>query len=262
MAAAVVDAMRNYPTGRVLEYNVATGRTTTLVSGLYYANGIVILHEEVRNNFKYVTLALAETVRGRIRKIELWQNALDYDSNDSKGFMVSSSDIFLNRLPGMPDNLTRVKKLVEVDPMNYKISSKWWRLGLPLVLKEKDTDIEIWVSIYTPFHKDWDPGSYVFKLPVFIRKWLNYLPPGLKPKPLKESMMIKYNMHTGEPVEYYYDSSGKSLGVITCTSEVQYVASSWSWSRGTDDAVKVRKRSILTAGIKATYVAKISLAPS
>ena len=73
--------------GRLLRYDPATGQTETLLSGLYFANGVALSQNE---DFVLVN----ETYRYRIRRYWL------------KGPRAGEDDLFADNLPGFPDGVS------------------------------------------------------------------------------------------------------------------------------------------------------------
>lgn len=73
--------------GRLLEYNVASKQTRVLLTGLHFANGVAVGPDDA-----YVLVC--ETAEYRIHRYWL------------KGDKAGSSDIFIDNLPGFPDNLS------------------------------------------------------------------------------------------------------------------------------------------------------------
>lgn len=75
------------PSGRLFHYNRSTKQSKVLVDELYFANGIALNPNEE-------FIVVAETGASRIRVYYL------------KGAKAGQSEIFIDRLPGAPDNLT------------------------------------------------------------------------------------------------------------------------------------------------------------
>ena len=73
--------------GRLLEYDPATGVTRVLLKGLTFANGVAIAHDQ---SF----LLLTETGNYRIHRYYL------------RGPKKGQSEIFMDNLPGFPDNIS------------------------------------------------------------------------------------------------------------------------------------------------------------
>lgn len=82
----VLDVLEHGPNGRLLQYDFQTAETKTLLSGLQFANGITLSKEG-----DY--LLLTET--GEYRVIRYWL----------QGEKAGSSEIFIEGLPGFPDNI-------------------------------------------------------------------------------------------------------------------------------------------------------------
>jgi len=72
-------------TGRLLKYEAATGRTTTLVDGLWYANGVAVARDEK-------SVLVVETNQNRVHRVDL---------------ATGISEIFVDKLPAVPDGVTR-----------------------------------------------------------------------------------------------------------------------------------------------------------
>uniref|UniRef100_A0A2S2PC81 Adipocyte plasma membrane-associated protein n=1 Tax=Schizaphis graminum TaxID=13262 RepID=A0A2S2PC81_SCHGA len=75
-------------TGRLLKYNPKTKKNTVLMKDLQFANGV-----ELSNDESFILVA--ETVQYRVLKYYL------------KGPKAGKSEIFIDGLPGMPDNIKR-----------------------------------------------------------------------------------------------------------------------------------------------------------
>jgi sugar lactone lactonase YvrE len=82
-----LDLMAHQPYGRLLEYDPDTKTTTTLLSGLYFANGIAVSPD---GEFILVN----ETSVYRVQKYWL------------KGRKAGQSEIFIENLPGFPDGIS------------------------------------------------------------------------------------------------------------------------------------------------------------
>jgi sugar lactone lactonase YvrE len=82
----VLDILEHGPNGRLLQYDFQTGETKTLISGLQFANGVT-----VSKAGDYVLVN--ET--GKYRIVRYWL----------QGEKAASSDVFIEGLPGFPDNI-------------------------------------------------------------------------------------------------------------------------------------------------------------
>lgn len=87
----MLDLLEARPRGRLLRYDPATRQTTVLLRDLYFANGVALSRGE---DFVLVN----ETYRYRIRR--LWLS----------GPKAGTSDVFLDNLPGFPDNIDGNRK--------------------------------------------------------------------------------------------------------------------------------------------------------
>lgn len=85
------DLLEARPHGRLLRYDPATRQTSVLLRDLYFANGVALSRGE---DFVLVN----ETYRYRTRRLWL------------KGPKAGTSDLFLDNLPGFPDNIDGNRK--------------------------------------------------------------------------------------------------------------------------------------------------------
>lgn len=86
--ASLLDINEHGGNGRVLEYDPSTGKTTTLLSGLNFANGVSVSHDQ-----QY--LLVNETGSYRVLKVAL--------NGPERG----QAKVLVDNLPGFPDNLNR-----------------------------------------------------------------------------------------------------------------------------------------------------------
>ncbi len=82
------DFLEGRPHGKLLSYNRKTKGVEVLLDGLYFPNGVALSQKE---DF----ILINETFQYRIRRYWL------------KGKKAGQSDIFIDRLPGFPDNISR-----------------------------------------------------------------------------------------------------------------------------------------------------------
>jgi sugar lactone lactonase YvrE len=87
-AASMLDIMEHGGHGRVLEYDPATKQATTVVSGLDFANGITISHDQS-------WVLVNETGTYRVLRVGI--------TNSNKGQV----ETVIENLPGFPDNISR-----------------------------------------------------------------------------------------------------------------------------------------------------------
>ena len=92
--AAMLDVMEQSATGRVLEYDPATGALREVARGFSLANGIALGADGA-------SLFVSESGRYRVWKIAADANELDV------GKPSAQAQILFDNLPGYPDNLTR-----------------------------------------------------------------------------------------------------------------------------------------------------------
>jgi sugar lactone lactonase YvrE len=82
-----VDILEHGGNGRLLAYDPATGRTRLLLDGLYFANGVALSPDQA-------FVLVDETSAFRVRRYWL------------SGPRAGQNDIFVDNLPGFPDNIT------------------------------------------------------------------------------------------------------------------------------------------------------------
>ncbi|OJX75145.1 MAG: ABC transporter permease [Mesorhizobium sp. 65-26] len=82
------DSLEGRASGRVCCYDPKTGKTTTVLGGLHFANGICVAHDGQ-------SVFVAETWACRVKR--LW----------IKGPKAGQAEILLDNLPGQPDNINR-----------------------------------------------------------------------------------------------------------------------------------------------------------
>ena len=85
-AQAALDFFEGSRTGRLLRYNPATQQTDVMMDGLFFANGVTLGPNE-----DYVLVT--ETGMGRVHRLWL------------KGEKAGQKDVFIDELPGTPDNI-------------------------------------------------------------------------------------------------------------------------------------------------------------
>lgn len=134
----MVDLLEHGANGRLLEYNVAAKSTRTLMQGLHFANGVAVGPDDA-----YVLVN--ETGEYRVRRYWL------------KGEKAGTDDVFIENLPGFPDNIT---------------------------FNGRD---RFWLAIFAPRDALLDellPGS------LFLRTVLTKLPAFLQPRPKKHAFVL------------------------------------------------------------------------
>jgi sugar lactone lactonase YvrE len=163
--AYLYDLLESRPHGRLLVFDPVNSTTKTLLSELYFANGVALSKNE---DFVLIN----ETYRYRVRKFWL------------KGPKKGSSELFVDNLPGFPDNITRDK-------------SGNFYLAL-FTIRNPQMD-----SMHP---KPWQK-SLISNLPKFF--W---------PKPQPYGLVLKINSE-GKVLESFHDPSGKNLKEITHAQE-------------------------------------------
>lgn len=92
--ASVLDIIEGASTGRILAYDPATKATRVVATGLSFANGVALSHDEQH-------LFVNETGKFRVWKIAVAANALSVAQPSVQ------ATVLLDNLPGYPDNLMR-----------------------------------------------------------------------------------------------------------------------------------------------------------
>jgi sugar lactone lactonase YvrE len=162
----LLDLLEARPWGRLLSYNPATGETKVLLKDLYFANGVALSANE---DFVLVN----ETYRYRITRYWL------------KGANAGSHDVFIDNLPGLPDNL------------------------------QGDRAGTFWVALPTPRKADAD---FLHRHP-WLKAQLAKLPRALWPKAVPYGFAIAIN-EQGEIIRSLHDTSGSHLRMVTSVKPV------------------------------------------
>ncbi|KFX67781.1 gluconolactonase [Pseudomonas taeanensis MS-3] len=162
----LLDLLEARPWGRLLSYDPATGVTKVLLKDLYFANGVALSANE---DFVLVN----ETYRYRITRYWL------------KGAKAGTHDVFIDNLPGLPDNL------------------------------QGDRAGTFWVALPTPRKADAD---FLHRHP-WLKTQLAKLPRALWPKAVPYGFAIAIN-EQGEIVRSLHDTSGSHLRMVTSVKPV------------------------------------------
>ena len=95
--ASFLDILEQSASGRILEFDPASGKTRLVARGLSFANGVALSEDQ---HWLFVN----ETGRYRV-----WKIAVDADRADLAGAVPSPAvaSVLLDNLPGYPDNLMR-----------------------------------------------------------------------------------------------------------------------------------------------------------
>ena len=134
----MTDILEHGANGRLLEYNVASQQTRVLMKGLHFANGVAVGPDDA-----YVLVN--ET--GEYRVLRYWL----------KGEKAGTHDVFIDNLPGFPDNIT---------------------------FNNRDT---FWLALFAPRDALLDellPGN------LFLRQVVARLPAFLQPRPKMHSFVL------------------------------------------------------------------------
>jgi sugar lactone lactonase YvrE len=92
LADLILDILEHRPNGRLLTYDPTTGETRLLLDRLYFANGVAVAPDD---SFVLVV----ETNMYRVRRLWL------------KGPRAGQDEVFIDNLPGYPDNITSERGL-------------------------------------------------------------------------------------------------------------------------------------------------------
>ncbi|RPJ12439.1 MAG: SMP-30/gluconolactonase/LRE family protein [Desulfobacteraceae bacterium] len=159
------DLLESRPNGRFLRYDPDSKITDVLLRNLYFSNGVALSQNE---DFVLVN----ETYRYRIQRYWL------------KGPKAGSADIFLDNLPGFPDNVTSNRK------GNF------------------------WVALFTVKNNQMDS---MHPSP-FIKKIISRLPKFLWPKPKPYGFVLAVN-EDGKIINSLQEPTGEHLNEITGARE-------------------------------------------
>ncbi|MEX6502579.1 SMP-30/gluconolactonase/LRE family protein [Pseudomonas zhanjiangensis] len=162
----LLDLLEARPHGRLLSYDPASGETRVLLKDLYFANGVALSAAE---DFVLVN----ETYRYRITRYWL------------KGDKAGSHEVFIDNLPGLPDNL------------------------------QGDGAGTFWVALPSPRKADAD---FLHRHP-WLKAQLAKLPRALWPKAIPYGLVVALN-EQGEIVRSLHDTSGSHLRMITSAKPV------------------------------------------
>ena len=132
-----LELFEHSPNGRLLVYDPVTQKTTTLLKDLYFANGVALSSDE---SFVLVS----ETFMYRIQKYWL------------KGDKAGTSEIFIENLPGFPDNVSSNEEGI------------------------------FWVALFNPRNDFVEISSNK----PFLRKMVLRLPESLQPQPINHSFVL------------------------------------------------------------------------
>ena len=159
------DLLESKPYGRFLSYDPATGGTKVLLSNLYFANGVALSQRE---DFVLIN----ETYRYRIARYWL------------KGPKAGTHEIFMDNLPGFPDNISSNGK------------------G------------KFWLALFTVRNKAVDK---LHPFP-FLKAQMSKLPKALWPKPKPYGLVLALD-EQGKIIQSLHEPTGRHLKEITSARE-------------------------------------------
>ena len=160
-----LELFEHTPNGRLLVYDPITQKTTTLLSGLYFANGVALSSDE---SFVLVN----ETLMYRIQKYWL------------KGDKAGTSEIFIENLPGFPDNVSSNEEGI------------------------------FWVALFNPRNNFVEMSSNK----PFLRKIVLRLPELLQPQPVNHSFILGLN-EDGKVVHNLQYQANEAYSPITSVKQ-------------------------------------------
>ncbi|KAL8240463.1 hypothetical protein R6Q59_013818 [Mikania micrantha] len=152
----VLDILEGRPYGRFMSYDPSTKKTKVIARDLYYANGV-----EMSPDQDFVIFC--ETVMLRCKRYYI------------QGEKAGSIDIFVDRLPGMPDNI------------------------------RYDGEGHYWIAIPTELTYEWDLAR---KHP-YIRKFLAVLDKYFKRPSMERNAGVVVVDLNGKPIARYHDPESK-----------------------------------------------------
>jgi sugar lactone lactonase YvrE len=161
------DLLESQPHGRLLSYDLATGQIELLLKDLYFANGVALSQQE---DFVLVN----ETYRYRI--VRYWL----------KGPKAGTHDIFVDNLPGLPDNIS------------------------------SNGEGKFWLALFTVRN---DLMDSLHPHP-FLKAQMSKLPKFMWPKPQPYGLVLALN-EQGDIIQSLQDPSGKHLKEITSAREYE-----------------------------------------
>ena len=159
------DLMEAKPHGRFMRYEPSTGQVKVLLKNLYFANGVALSPQE---DFVLIN----ETYRYRI--IRYWL----------KGPKAGTREIFIDNLPGFPDNIT------------------------------SNHEGTFWLALFTVRNEVMDR---LHPYP-FLKAQMAKLPRALWPKPTPYGLVLALD-EQGKIIRSLHDPSGKHLKEITSARE-------------------------------------------
>ena len=159
------DLLESKPHGRFLAYDRSSGRIRVLLKDLYFANGVALSQRE---DFVLIN----ETYRYRILRFWL------------KGPKAGKSEIFIDNLPGFPDNISSNRKGV------------------------------FWLALFTVRNETVDR---LHPYP-FLKAQMSKLPKTLWPKPKPYGLVLAMD-EQGNIARSLHDPTGKHLMEITSARE-------------------------------------------
>jgi sugar lactone lactonase YvrE len=161
----MLDMLEAKPHGRLLSYNPVTKKVNVLLKNLYFANGVALSKNE---DFVLIN----ESYRYRITRYWL------------KGPKTGQHDVFIDNLPGYPDNVSSNRKGT------------------------------FWLALFTARNS---PGDFIHRYP-FIKNFIAKLPAFLWAKTHSYGLVLAID-ENGKILQSLHDQDGKHLTKITSVNE-------------------------------------------
>lgn len=161
----LLDVLEHRCTGRLIRYTPADRKSQVLLDDLCFANGVAVGPDDA-----YVLVN--ETAAYRIRRYWL------------KGDKAGTADVFIDNLPGLPDNLSVANG-------------------------------RVWVALYAPR----DPLlDHLLPGPAFVKKLVSKLPRWLQPDPAGKAWVLALNLQ-GQVIANLQDFGPNAYAPITSVEE-------------------------------------------
>ncbi|GBF92278.1 strictosidine synthase [Raphidocelis subcapitata] len=160
----LLDVAQASPEGRLLRYDPATRETVVLTKGFYYGNGVALSKD---GSF----LLMVETNRIRVHRYWI------------KGPKAGTSEVVIDRLPGVPDGVSRA------------------------------ADGSFWLAMLSPV----PPIAKLLGEPG-VRAVFAWMPDWLRPPPRPAGMVAKIT-GDGEVLDFLDDPTGERVAYISAVSE-------------------------------------------
>lgn len=154
-------------TGRLMQYNVESKETKVLMQGLHFANGVAVGPDDA-----YVLVS--ETAAYRVMRYWL------------KGDKAGTSEVFIDNLPGLPDNISY-----------------------------NDNNRRFWLALYAPRSSSLDDLA---DKPAWVKKLVARLPAFMQPKPPHKAWVLALD-ENGKVIANLQHDAADAYAPITSVRE-------------------------------------------